>query len=883
MNNSLLAAKFYMPAPQSGSVERSRLVALLNERAHSGTKITIVSAPPGYGKTTLVSGWLNRADHPYAWLSLDEGDNDPTRFFTYMIAAVESATGISGAALTDVLRSSNLPPVENIVTLLGNTIASSEIPFILVLDDYHVIRNVFIHEVIQKVLDYLPPVMNLVLLTREDPPLPFAKWRVRGQLLELRACDLRFTIDETAAFFFHKDNLKLTDEEIAVLFNRTEGWIAGLQLAAISLQVRGSKRSDSFIKNFNGGYRYILDYLMEEVLSQQDSHVRDFLCQTAILDRFCPSLCDALTGRYDSKVMLSKVEQANLFLISLDENRVWFRYHHLFADFLRTELAETERAKLHKKAAVWYEAHGYPDDAVRHVLASGDVQEARSVIVRVADTILERGQARTLLGWLDVLSGQLLLHDAELLSLKAGALFMTSQVDEAGHLLIQSKKIPPSQISITSRARLLSIEVYLGITRDDPHTLELAKETLNLIGDNDPLLRIFALNNLARAQRITGNIEVSSRTFRETIALAHRFGSCMHALTGLAELLSNLYIQGNLREGLDLCHRALETDRATVWKSHPYTSMLNIPLGLFYYETDKLDLSRDYLIKGLEASKRLGLYRIIGGFAEQALARVLYVMGDKKAAFSLLKKSHPDIHLPVPSSIAFWHNSLEADFKLKEGDLNGAIQWAEKTGLSPGDPITTQREPSYYVYARILIARGHYHDARILLDNLERFARKGKRNGSLILIFILQSRVKLALYGIKEAIPYMEEAVKLAAPEGYFRTFLYEGTDVAMLLREVRHLSPVFVSNLIKVFDGCKATPTLCEGIPVTELIEPLSEREREVLSLIASGLSNADIAQKLHLTVGTVKWHANKIYSKLNVKTRIQATAKARNLGLLD
>lgn len=882
MNNSLLAAKFYMSAPRSGWVDRSRLFALLNEGVISGGKITIVSAPPGYGKTTLVASWLNGAKHPFSWLTLDEGDNDPARFFAYMIAAIEPVTGIPGDALADVLRSSKLPPVEILVTLLGNAIASSEIPFVFVLDDYHVIRNVYIHKVIQKVLDYLPPVMKLVLVTRKDPPLSLAKWRVRGQLSEIRAGDLRFTVSEAGAFFSHKRNLKLTDEEISLLLDRTEGWIAGLQLAAISLQGGESKCPGSFIESFNGSHRYVIDYLMEEVLKRQDSHVRDFLCQTAIMDRFCPSLCDAVTGRYDSKAMLIKFEQANLFLIPLDENRVWFRYHHLFADFLRKELSETERLELHKKAAAWYEANGYPDDAVKHMLASGDVQKARFIILRVADTILERGQARTLLNWIDVLPEQLLLDDAELISFKAGALFMTSRVDEAAQLLIHSKKIPPNQISAASRGRLLSIEVYLGVTRDDPRTLKLAEQALDLIGDNYPLLKIFALNNLGRAQRITGNIAVSSRTFRETIALGRKIGSCMHALTGLTELVTNLYIQGNLREGIDLCRQALNTDITTVWKSHPYISMLHIPLGLFYYEINQLDLSRDHLIKGLEASKKLGLYRIIGGVAERALAKVLYVTGDKKTAFSLLREGRRDIRLPVPSFIAFRHNALEADFKLKEGDLNGAIRWAEEAGLSPDDLITTQREPSYYVYARILIAQERYHDARMLLDNLERFAREGKRYGSLITILILQGLVRLDLYGIKAALPCMEEAVRLAAPEGYFRTFLYDDTNVAMLLREVRHAAPVFVDNLLKAFNGPMPGNALCGNIPKAELIDQLTGRELEVIRLIASGLPNADIAQKLHLTIGTVKWHANNIYSKLNVKSRIQATDKARKLGLL-
>jgi len=324
-----------------------------------------------------------------------------------------------------------------------------------------------------------------------------------------------------------------------------------------------------------------------------------------------------------------------------------------------------------------------------------------------------------------------------------------------------------------------------------------------------------------------------------------------------------------------------------------YASILYIPLGVFCYEINKLDLSRDYLIKGFEASKRLDLYRsIIEGIAERALAKVLYVMGDKEEAFLLLRKGRHDIHLPAPFLTTFQRAALGANLKLKEGDLKGAARWVKEAGLSPNDPITSQREQSYFVYARILITQERYNDARLVLNNLERFARERERYGSLITVLILQALFRLALTGIQDAIPCIEEAIKLAAPEGYFRAFLDEGPDVALLLWEVRHLAPVFIDDLLKAFDYCKSdkntllpgqSNALPESFPGVKPIEPLSKRELEIVGLIAAGLSNADIALKLHVTVGTVKWHANNIYSKLNVKTRTQAAAKVRELGLLD
>lgn len=892
MNNSLLATKLYIPSLGAGSIERSRLSARLNEGIAQGRKVILVSAPAGYGKTTVVTGWLKGAGRPFAWVSLDEGDNDPVRFFTYMIAALKSVQYGAGQALEDILRTSNMPTVEILVTMLVNDIASAENPFILVLDDYHIIRNVFIHEVIQQLLDHLPPVMNLVLVTREDPPLSLSKWRVRGQLSEIRTGDLRFNLDETAAFLSRKGNINLAAEEITVLLNRTEGWIAGLQLAAISLQGWKSKRPGGFIEKFKGSHRYIIGYLMEEVLGQQDSDVRDFLCRTALLDRFCPPLCDAVTDRCDSKAMLARLEKANLFLIPQDDYREWFRYHHLFADFLKTVLPETVQIELHKKAAVWYEAHGYPDDAVKHVLAAGDLKESRDAIIKVAHTMFERGQARTLLGWIEALPGELVLNDVELINCKAGALFQTGRIDQAARCLLNIKNIPPDQISPTNRGMFLAIEAFLGAIHDDQRALMLAEEALELIGDNNPQYNIFILNTFGRAQRIAGNISSSSRTFRETLVLAQKAGSTMHTMITLNELAFNLCIQGNLGEAIDLCRQALHPDMAANCKLPPHAGMLYIPLGMFYYERNKLDLSRDYLLKGIEASRRLDLYSINGVFAERALARVLFAMGQKEAAYSLLRKDRYDTNHPVTPLTAFKNKAMEADFKLMEGDLNVAARWAEKAGISPDDRITSQLEQPYYVYVRILMAQKRYDNARLALDNLERFARERERYGSLITVLILQALVRMELTGIKDALPYMEEAVKIAAPEVYRRAFLNEGTNVALLLREVRHLSPVFVDELLQAFHCCKPGNTtlspeessaLPEGYPEVKLIEPLSERELEIVGLIAGGLSNADIARKLHITVGTVKWHTNKIYSKLNVKTRTQAAARLRELGLLD
>jgi LuxR family maltose regulon positive regulatory protein len=884
MIDTLLAAKLYMASPVVGSIERSRLVGRLNEGIRLGRKVTLISAPPGYGKTTLVAGWLSGVGRPYAWVSLDEGDNDPVRFFTYVIAALRSIRGEIGASLEGLLQSSILPSAEHLVTVLVNDITSGECPFILVLDDYHVLRNSFIHDVIQQMINHLPPIFNLVLVTREDPPMCLSKWRVRGQLAELRAVDLKFNLDETTAFFSDKAELNLNDEEITTLVNRTEGWIAGLRLAAISIRGLNPDQVRRFIKDFDGNHRYVIDYLMEEVLKQQEVTVRNFLCRTAILDMLNAPLCDAVIDRSDSKAMLKKLEQANLFLIPLDEYRVWFRYHHLFADFLRTQILDAERVDLHKRAAAWYEANGYSDDAFKHVLAAGDTYEASSMILRMACRMIEKGQLRTLLSWIEAIPVQVVHNDDELFGYKAYALFLTGQVDEAVSL-VGSANIAVGPISSDSQARLLVIKAWLALARGDLETLKLAEEALNLIGDCNPLLRMLLLITLGQIQRSIG-IPDSSRTFREVITLAQKNGSPLHGHGALMELVFNLYIQGSLKEAINLCRQALaETEKHR--KLVPYTGIFFIYLGVFYYEINRLDSSKDFLLKGLESINLLRLARVTIGDQERFLARVLYVIGEKEAALSLLRKAREETDQSVLSLSAFRINAQEAEFMLREGNLKFAARWAEEAGLSPGDSVNFQREDSYFVYVRIMMAQKLYNDARLLLKTLDSSAREGERYGRLITICILRALVGLRVSGIEDALPYFEEAVKLAAPEGYCRAFLDEGEDVAILLREVRDISPVFVNDLLTAFNDCRTEKSAAykrqqTAIPGTGYIEPLSERELEIIKLMAAGLSNADIARKLHLTVGTVKWHATNIYSKLKVKTRTQAASEARKLELL-
>jgi len=448
----LLKTKLYAPRPHPAPVLRPHLLVRLDDGLRLGRRLTLVAAPAGYGKTTLATQWLRQAGRPFAWLSLDEGDNDPIRFVTYLAAAVSSVAGEgAGRSLRDLATNPPLPPGETLAALVINDLVDAPAPFTLVLDDYHTINTDLIHQLVQTLVEHGPPAFHLVLATRVDPPLPLSRWRARGQLTELRASDIQFSQAETGQFLNECMQLSLEHDLVEALQNRTEGWPAGLQLAALSLQGRSRAGATAFIQAFRGSHRHIIDYLMDEVLGQQDEPVRRFLCRTAVLDRLCAPLCDALTGRTNSKALLARLEQANLFLVPLDEERHWYRYHHLFADVLQTELTVDEARELHLAAARWHAEHGTLSDAVRHGLASGDGAEAARLVGLAAAEALHGGQAGTLLAWIDRLPAPTLQASPELLVYRAWAFFMAGRLTEAAAAAEAGGRHPRRQGSAVDR------------------------------------------------------------------------------------------------------------------------------------------------------------------------------------------------------------------------------------------------------------------------------------------------------------------------------------------------------------------------------------------------------------------------------------------------
>jgi LuxR family maltose regulon positive regulatory protein len=905
MFTSLLTTKLFVPPVRRELVPRLRLIARLDAGLAAGRKLTLIAAPAGYGKTTLVAGWLRGSSAPIAWLSLDENDNDPARFAAYLLAALQQIDPAIGQTAQMMLQTPGPPAMEAFLTSLINDIAATPAAFILALDDLHLIQAPLVHRLLAFLLEHAPPQLHLVLITREDPPLPLARPRGQGQITDIRQNDLKFTDEETAAFLQQTMALDLPAADVATLQERTEGWIAGLQLAALSMQ--GSADARRFVADFAGSDRYILDYLVEEVYQRQPPEVQDFLLKTSVLDRMCAGLCDAVTKidesanqRIDdspfahSQEILEHLERANLFVVRLDEARQWHRYHRLFRDLLRTQRKGLDLAVLHHRAAGWFEQNDFPDEALDHLLAADDWDGAERLLRLAAPQAINNGQFATLNRWLDALPEARLTSNPELAAVKGWALLSLGQFAAAGSWAAIAEGLLRPDTPPEPQALVLCLQTYLAQIRSDiPQVIELAQRVLALLEGGDPHgLRGAALSNLASAQMILGDIPAATRTLRELARVGQEGGHLISAVTALGSLAGLEHMQGQAHEAITLCHQALDLCAQSAKargapSPSPLAGYAHSELGLITYDLDELARSRAHLVQGIELSNQLrpSPVTIQAAFA---LARIQHLMGETEASLATVEAERRAVAALNTPSVDALAAAYEADFRLMLGDVAAAARWAEKMGLSPADTPVFAREFDYVTYSRLLLAQGRPADARTLLTSLERYARNNGLAGSLITIDVLQAQAQQALGQKAEALACLAEAVRLAAPEGYrsafMRAFLDGGVTsrpsaVAALLPGVRHVAPAFVDGLL----DRRPVPDRSRPAAVTQpMVEPLSERELEVLRLVADGLSNSEIAARLFVSTGTVKTHVHNILGKLDADGRPRAIARARELELI-
>jgi LuxR family maltose regulon positive regulatory protein len=910
MPAALLETKFYVPRPRHGLVPRLRLSERLDRGAAS--KLTLVSAPAGFGKTTLLTEWLAASpatpgnERLAAWLSLDRADNDPASFWAYVIAALRTvASGVGEGALA-LLHAPQPPPVETVLTVLLNDLGAIAADVVLVLDDYHVIDAPEVRDGMAFWLDHLPAQLHVVIASRADPALPLARLRARGELAEIRAAELRFTPDEAAAYFNGMMGLQLTARDVAVLEARTEGWVAALQLAALSMQGRDDVAG--FIDGFAGDDRYVVDYLAEEVLQRQPDRVQAFLLQTSILGRVSGPLCDAITGHGGGKAMLEALDRGNLFLVPLDDRRQWYRYHHLFADVLQARLLDEHPGQvpeLHRRASAWFEQNGEQPVAIGHALAAGDFGRAADLVELAIPAMARTRQEATVRGWLEMIPDELVRVRPVLSVGFAGALLTGGELEGVEGRLRDAERwldpptgaregsqSPPAEMVVTDEEEYRrlpgTIEMYragLALARSDlPGTVRHAQRTLELASDDDHLCRASAAALLGLVYWGSGDLEAGHRAYSACVAGLARAGFVADIL-GCSIALADIRItQGRLGEALRTYEQALQLGPEQGESVLRGTADMFVGMSEIARERDDLRAATQLLLRSQELGEHTGLpqnrYRW-----RVAMARVAQAEENLPGALDLLNEAErlyvsdffPNVR-PVPA--------LRARVWIAQGRPGEALSWAREQGLSVDDDLSYLREFEHITLARLLLARHEgeraepsLHEATRLLERLLLRAEEGGRTGRVIEILVLRALAHQALEDIPAALGFLERAVTLAEPEGYVRVFADEGTPMAALLRAAAKQGTRrdYVRRLLAAVNKTE------HGSPREQaLIEPLSERELDVLRLLGTELDGPAIARELMVSLNTMRTHTKNIYAKLGVTNRRAAVRRAAELDLL-
>jgi LuxR family maltose regulon positive regulatory protein len=875
MSVSLLSTKLFVPSPRLNGVSRPRLVERLEEGLSASRKLTLISAPAGFGKTTLVSEWLAGCGQTIAWLSLDEGDNDQVRFLSYLVRALQTNKAGIGEGLLAVLQSPQRPQAEAILTTLLNEISVIPEHFILILDDYHLIDSQPVDHALAFLVEHQPPQMHLVIATREDPRLPLARYRARGQLTELRAADLRFTPAEAADFLNRVMGLSLSGEDVSALEARTEGWIAGLQLAAISMQ--GHKDAGSFIKSFTGSHRFVLDYLMEEVLQQQPERIQRFLLRTSILDRLCGPLCDAvlLDPSASGQKTLEYLEHANLFIVLLDNERRWYRYHHLFAELLRQRLQQGDSvAEYHVRASQWYEDNGLQLEAFRHAAAANDIDRAQRLVEAKGMALRLPGATTAVLSWLDSLPASALdarpylrWKHASLLSVigQTSGMEERLQATEAALATAAPPGAEPDDKSRDMIGKIAVARAYMALTQERPEIMLVqARRALEYLHADNLGYRSEAIRLMGHAYFLHGERAAAGCAYAEALSIGKASGDISTTL-----FATTLLAQVQALE--DQLYLAAETYQSVLPQMSEYSpanaGVVHHGLAGVYYEWNDLNAAEQHGLQSLKLARQYDqlVNRLLT--SQVLLARLKLARSDVDAAAALLAEAQQSAYqkqftIRLPDIAA-----AQVLVLLRQGQVDAAAQLAQQYEL----PLSR---------ARVLLAQGDPAAALAVLGPFrEQMEAKGWVDERLRTM-VLEALAHHAQGSQDKAVQVLGEALALAEPSGFIRLFVDEGKPMAQLLSEARScgVMPDYVGRLLAAF---ASEPKTAEAMPDASN-ELLTQRELEVLQLIAQGLSNQEICERLCLALDTVKGHNRRIYGKLQVQSRTEAIARARELGLL-
>jgi LuxR family transcriptional regulator, maltose regulon positive regulatory protein len=896
VNEDLLQTKLQIPRRRAPGVARARLITRLNGGIES--RLILISAPAGFGKTTILTEWLSSSNYPATWFSVDDNDNELTLFMAYFIAALQKIKANLGAIILNLPSLPPNSPVESTLINLINEISTVTDHFVMVIDDYHNIKNVNIHKALAFLIDNLPSNMHLVIASRSDPPLNLAHLRGRGQLTELRVDDLRFTREEITEFLNQVMELNLEEEEITVLNNRSEGWVAGLQMAAITL--KGRSDTTGFLKAFSSSSRNMLDYLFEEVFAQQPPEVQSFLLETSILDRLSPALCNAVTERQDSGQILDSIEKANLFIFPLDDELRWYHYHPLFRDLLLHTLGNTHPemiSGLHHRASEWYERENFFPLAITHVLKAQDYDRAAHLIEQRAGEIFMQGELAAYLGWMDSFPKSIIQTHPSLIihRIFVETLLTGLSLGDIEARLQEVEKLDPQ--GNLKGVMMVVRAVALGNQADNSQNPEFCQKALELLPPESSFWRSVTIISAGQFRLLSGDIPdipTAIKLFNEAIETSQKQNSLLAVALALRCLAETYIAAGRLHQARDCYQQILDSALNKQGQLLPIASFGLIGLGKLYREWNDLDTSLNHLEKGIILeSGNLGLW-YIDGLLE--LVRTKQALGDLEGASQLLQKARQLFSkFPAYRDQKTAVSTMEISLALAQGDLKQIniltenINQAEllKSIAIEGEvpryiSLYPAHEKELLTLVKAYIARNTLAEALKILDALSKNSQRLGRSGIMLEANILYALAYKALGDPGKALDHLKQVLLAAEPEGYVRSFLDAGPAISSLLYEAAQqgITQTYVHRLIASFPVSEATPRRAEKSVKME--EPLSDRELDVLSLIAKGLSNKEIGERLYIETRTVKWHTSNIIGKLGVKNRTEAVAKARELGLI-
>jgi LuxR family maltose regulon positive regulatory protein len=924
LNSGLLATKLRCPALLPRRVQRPHLIQRLNAGFEAGRQITLVSAPAGFGKTTCIAEWVNALDCPVTWLSLDAADNDPGRFFTYLVAALHKVDETLGREIGGVLRAGQVPPGEVIHTALSNDILAWDQRFVLVLDDFHLIQDRSILQVLENLVANLPPALHLVLISREDPSLPLARLRAHNRLTEIRVGDLRFSSHEAGRFLDEVMGLSLSPIDVAVLDDKTEGWIVGLQLAGITLQTAPEAKPTSpakpvsplpdrvgpspFIAALSGSHRFILSYLTEEVLNQQPEEIRDFLLQTAILDRLNGDLCNAVTGRTDSHTLLKRLFNANLFLIPLDEGQQWYRYHHLFADLLRDRqraLRPDQTAELHRRAGLWYvraseearrpldERGAFAGEAIQHALAGSEYALALQLVeTHAVDTIMQ-GRVQTVTGWMQAIPPEWSASSPRANMAFAWMHFLRGTMAQAAPYLARLEAIF-SQPQMDEKgdpslqAQWLALQATVRNTQRKPlESLALANQALELVPRTDDYVLSLIYVALADAFQQLDDHGRAAEAFQRIVHHGRAAGNLVVEIMGTAGMAAMALRQGQLQHAFEIASEGIDQVERS-GSLPPLSSTLYGALGQICYQWNQIEQARRYYLRATQVSALSG-YRDTEISYLVLLSRLYQVEGDLEASAREINKAVDLLRGGAAAWVRPEVISQQVRTYLAQDNPAAAQAVLRQGGVLLEDEITYATDPLHLAHLRLLLYRGEQEHKKGELRQASELAQRiiasagaGQRTETRLQALILGARVWAASGDTRGSLELLGRALALAELERYVRIFLDEGPPVAGLLRRAgeQGVGSEYARELLALFPSAVGEAKMPSGSAGP--VEPLSERELEILHLIHEGCSNQEIARRLVITLYTVKKHNSNIYGKLGVHSRTQAIARARQLGLL-